>query len=144
MKPKTTVTKGKIINRKWHLIDLKDQNLGRSCVKIAKLLIGKDNVNFSYNRDDGDYVIAINAKDIKVTGDKLKTKKYYWHTAWSGHLKSLRLEELLQRDCRKVIMLGVKNMLPKNKLRDDRLKRLKVFPTSEHKYSEKIKNNDKN
>lgn len=143
MKPKTTVTKGSLTNRKWHLIDLKGQNLGRSCVKIAKLLIGKDNVNFSYHRDDGDYVVAINAKEIQVTGDKLKTKKYYWHTPWSGHLKSLRLEELLKKDCRKVISLGVKNMLPKNRLQQERLKRLKVFPTSEHIYSDKIKNNDK-
>jgi large subunit ribosomal protein L13 len=143
MKPKTTVTKGVITQRRWHLIDLKDQNLGRSCTKIAQLLIGKDNINFSYNRDDGDYVLAINAKHIKVTGKKLKEKIYYRHSAWSGHLKSLRLEELMEKDCRKVIMLGVKNMLPKNKLRNHRLKRLKVFPTSEHNYSDKIKNNDK-
>lgn len=139
MKLKTTVIKGNTIERKWHLIDLADKTLGRVCVDIASLLMGKNKIDFSYHRDDGDYVVAINAAKIKVTGNKLKDKIYYHHTAWSGHLKELTLQELLKKDPREVISHGVYGMLPKNKLRDKRMTRLKVFVDSNHKYAEKFK-----
>jgi len=135
----TTVLKGSNVDRKWHLIDLEGQTLGRACTQIAPLLMGKDKVTFSYHRDDGDYVVAINASKIAVTGKKLKDKIYYWHTAWSGHLKSLTLQEMMNKDPRRVIELGVKNMLPKNRLRDVRLTRLFIFVSSEHKYNDKFK-----
>lgn len=135
---KTTVLKGDKVERKWHLIDLDGRILGRACTEIADKLMGKDKVNFSYHRDDGDYVVCINSNKIKVTGKKLEEKTYYWHTPWSGHLKSLVLKDLLKRDSRKVISIGVSNMLPKNKLRALRLKRLFVFTGSEHKYNDKI------
>jgi len=135
---KTTVLKGNNVERKWHLIDLEGKTLGRVCTIIAGILIGKDRVDFSYHRDDGDYVVCINSNKIKVTGKKLDDKKYYWHTAWSGHLKSLTLGELMKRDSRRVITSGVNNMLPKNKLRALRLKRLFVFTGSEHKYNDKF------
>ena len=135
---KTTVLKGNQVARTWHLIDLKGQTLGRICTQIASILMGKDKPTFSYHRDDGDYVVAINAADIQVTGRKLKQKIYYRHTAWSGHLKELKLSELLAKDPRKVISHGVYGMLPKNKLRDIRMTRLKVFVGSDHKYADKF------
>ena len=100
--------------------------------------MGKDKLLFSYHRDDGDYVIAINASKIKVTGKKLKDKMYHHHTAWSGHLKSFTLQEMMARDAREVIMRGVSGMLPKNKLRDIRLRRLKVYVGAEHKFADKL------
>ena len=139
MKPKTTVTKGNIINRSWHLIDLNDQILGRVSVKIASLLQGKNKVDYSPNRDAGDYVVAINAKNIRVTGKKLKDKIYYHHTGYAGHLRELTLEQLLQKDPRQVISHGVMGMLPKNKLRSRRMTRLKIFIEGEHTYNDKIK-----
>jgi large subunit ribosomal protein L13 len=139
MKAKTTVTKGNSFERKWHLIDLKGQTLGRICVKLANLLMGKDKVDFSPNRDAGDYVIAINAKDIMVTGNKLKDKIYYHHTGYAGHLKELTLGQLMAKDPRLAISHGVKGMLPKNKLRDRRMTRLKIFVGLEHPYNDKIK-----
>jgi len=137
---KTTVLKGKPTDRKWHLIDLEGKTLGRVCTEIATLLMGKNKITFSYHRDDGDYVVCINSDKIQVTGKKLNDKVYYWHTPWSGHLKSLTLKEMMNKDSRKVISHGVSKMLPKNKLRDLRLARLFVFTTSEHKYNDKIKN----
>jgi large subunit ribosomal protein L13 len=139
MKAKTTVTKGNIINRNWHLVDLKDQTLGRVCVQLANLLMGKNKVDYSPNRDAGDYVVAVNAKYIHVTGKKLKDKIYYHHTAFAGHLKELTLGQLMESDPRKVIYHGVMGMLPKNKLRDRRMTRLKIFIEAEHIYHDKIK-----
>ncbi|MDD4938467.1 MAG: 50S ribosomal protein L13 [Candidatus Shapirobacteria bacterium] len=136
---KTTVLKGKPVQRQWYLIDLKDQTLGRICTKIAQILIGKDKTTFSYHRDDGDYVVAINAAEIQVTGSKQTDKIYRHHTHWSGGLKELSFKELLQKDPRKIIIRGVYGMLPKNKLRDKRITRLKVFVGPEHSYTDKIK-----
>lgn len=141
MKQLTTVTKGNDIQRKWHLVDLSGKTLGRVCVEIASFLMGKDNPSFSYHRDDGDFVVAINAKDIQVTGKKGKEKMYYHHTPFSGHLKELTFNELLAKDPREIIIRGVAGMIPKNKLRAKRLARLKVFSGSEHKYAEKFKSN---
>ncbi len=136
---KTTVLKGNQVERYWHLIDLSGQTLGRVCTQIATILMGKDKPTFSYHRDDGDYVVAINAENIKVTGKKLKEKIYYHHTHWSGGLKELTLAEMLKKDPRKVISHGVYGMLPKNKLRDIRMTRLKVFVGIDHPYTDKIK-----
>lgn len=139
MKPKTTVTKGNLIDRRWHLVDLDGQTLGRACVKIASLLMGKSKVDYSPNRDAGDYVVAINAQKIRVTGNKKTDKVYYHHTGYAGHLKELTLDQLLTKDARQVIEIGVKGMLPKNKLRDRRLTRLKIFVDGQHLYNDKIK-----
>ncbi|MDD4106483.1 MAG: 50S ribosomal protein L13 [Candidatus Shapirobacteria bacterium] len=136
---KTTVLKGNKVDRSWHLIDLSNQTLGRICTQIATILMGKDKTTFSYHRDDGDYVVAINAENIKVTGKKLKEKIYYHHTHWAGGLKELTLAEMLKKDPRKVISHGVYGMLPKNKLRDVRMTRLKVFVGADHPYTNKIK-----
>ena len=100
--------------------------------------MGKNNPSFSYHRDDGDYVVAINAAELVVTGKKLKQKVYYRHTGYAGNLKSLTLKELMQKDPRRVIKLAVYGMLPKNKLRDTRLTRLRVFVDSNHKYADQI------
>jgi large subunit ribosomal protein L13 len=136
---KTTVLKGKQVVRKWHLIDLKGKTLGRVATEIATHLTGKDKITFSYHRDDGDYVIAINAADIQVTGKKMKDKIYYRHTGWAGHLKSLTLKELMGKDPRKVIHHAVNGMVPKNRLRKTRMTRLKIFVGPEHKYADKLK-----
>ena len=139
MKAKTTVTKGNSFERSWHLVDLQDQTLGRICVKLANLLMGKNKVDFSHNRDAGDYVVAINSNGIHVTGSKLTDKIYYHHTGYAGNLKELSLGQLMKSDSRKVIYHGVMGMLPKNKLRDRRMSRLKIFVDGNHSYNDKIK-----
>lgn len=139
MKAKTTITKGNIIDRKWHLIDLEGKTLGRISVELAKILMGKDKLDYSPNRDAGDYIVAINSQKIIVTGKKLKEKIYYHHTGYAGHLKEISLGQLMEKDSRKVIYHSVMGMLPKNKLRDRRLTRLKIFIGIDHPYNDKIK-----
>ncbi len=138
MKAKTTITTGNQVKRNWILFDLSGKTLGRAATEIAALLMGKSNPSFSYHRDDGDYVVAINASQLVVTGKKLKQKVYYRHTGYAGNLRSLTLKELMEKDPRRVIKLAVSGMLPKNKLRDLRLTRLRVFVDSNHKYADKI------
>ncbi|MFA5827894.1 MAG: 50S ribosomal protein L13 [Candidatus Shapirobacteria bacterium] len=138
MTNKTSVTKGSLVNRKWYLVDLSGKTLGRICTEIAAILIGKDKTTFSYHRDDGDYVVAINAKDVQVTGRKPKQKLYQHYTGYHGGIKEFTFTEMMNKDPRQIIMHGVKGMLPKNKLRDRRMTRLKVFVDGEHKYADKI------
>jgi len=138
MKAKTTVTKGTITTRKWHLVDLSGQTLGRVATQIAQILIGKANPSFSYNRDDGDYVIAINSDKLIVTGDKGKKKVYQHHTGYAGSLKEFTFDELMAKDSRKVIYKAVYGMVPKNRLRSKRMTRLKIFAGSEHQYADKL------
>lgn len=135
----TLSTKQKDITRNWHLIDLKGQILGRASTEISGLLMGKAKVNQSDNLDGGDYVVAINSDEIKVTGKKLTDKKYYRHSGYPGGLKEATLGEKMAKDSRKVIELAVKGMLPKNKFQDPRLRRLKVFKNATHPYQSQIK-----
>ena len=139
MNNKTTVTKGNLITRNWHLVDLAGQSWGRTATKIAPLLIGKHKVDYSTHRDTGDYVVAINASKIKITGKKLVQKIYYHHSGYTGNLRELTLKQLLEKDPRKVIYLAVRGMLPKNKLRSKRLTRLKIFVDDQHTYQDKFK-----
>lgn len=135
---KTFVTTPKVIKRHWHLIDAKNQVLGRLATRIAVLLIGKNKVYYASHLDCGDYVVVINSDQVKVTGRKLTQKKYYRHSNYPGGLTTTTFQQQLAKDSRKLIERSIKNMLPKNKLRSPRLRRLKVFKTSEHIYAEKI------
>lgn len=132
---RTFVTRDKDFDRKWFIIDAKGQNLGRLAVVVADLLRGKSKPNFSPSVDCGDFVIVINTKDIAVTGNKLEDKMYHSHSGYVGGLKSLRLEEVLEKNPNKAIYEAVKGMLPKNRLADAMIKKLKLFPGSEHDHS---------
>jgi len=140
MKQKTHTTKAKEIKREWHLVDLKDQVLGRISTNIAVKLIGKNKQYFTQHLDCGDYIVAINAGNIRVTGRKKKQKMYYRHSGFPGGFKQIPFDKMMQKDPRKVIELAVRGMLPKNKLRDKRMRRLKVFNQELHPYKDKFKN----
>jgi large subunit ribosomal protein L13 len=114
-------------NRKWYVIDATGMTLGKLAVKVANLLTGKNKPHVCDFWDCGDYVIVENAQKIKVTGNKLQDKLYRFHSGYKGHLKEIPLSRMLEKNPEKVIMLAVKGMLPKNKLRKERLKRLKLF-----------------
>ncbi len=135
---KTYSPKATHIHRKWHLIDAKNQVLGRLSTDIATKLIGKHKPYFTPHLDCGDYVVVVNAANIRVTGNKLHTKKYHHHSGYPGGLKSTNLKTLLHQNPLKVIEHSVNGMLPKNKLRTPRLRRLKVFATSTHPYQDKL------
>jgi large subunit ribosomal protein L13 len=100
----------------------------------ATLLIGKHKPQFTSHIDCGDYIIVINAKDLIVTGNKLQSKMYYSHSGYPGALKERSLSEQLDRDPTVVIFHAIRGMLPVNRLRDDRLARLKIYVDGEHKH----------
>ena len=136
---KTTQLKKEEIKRGWHKIDLTGRVLGRVATEIAELLIGKHKPDYTPHLDCGDYIVAVNSKDIQVTGKKYEDKMYHRHTGYMGGLKSISFDKLIEKDPNQIIKLAVKNMLPKNKLRKGRLLRLKVFEGEDHPYEDKIK-----
>lgn len=135
----TQPTKASDVKRAWHLIDVKGEVLGRSATKIAHLLMGKGKAYFVRNLDCGDYVVVINAKDVKVTGKKEEQKNYYRHSGYPGGFRQETLKELRARKPEEIVTHAVKGMLPQNKLRDKMLTRLFVFAGEEHKYGDKLK-----
>ncbi|MFC1727555.1 50S ribosomal protein L13 [Patescibacteria group bacterium] len=136
---KTKTTKAAEIERNWNLFDAEDQVLGRLATKIAALLIGKNKPYFVPHLDCGDYVVVINAKKIKITGNKAKQKIYYRHSGFPGGFKETSFEMQMDKDPRKVIYHAVSGMLPKNKLRKTRLGRMKVFSAEKHSFGDKFK-----
>jgi len=136
---KTTVTKAKDIKRQWHLIDVSGLTLGRISTKIAGLLMGKHKPMYTPHLDCGDYVIVTNAQKIEVTGNKRADKLYQHHTGHPGGFREINFEKLQEKDPARIIITSVKGMLPKNKLRDLRLKRLKVYTSDTHPYEHQLK-----
>ena len=139
----TSVTKTTDIKRDWHLIDLKGQTLGRVSTQIATLLMGKNKPYFTPNLDCGDYVVVINASKVKVTGRKKSDKLYRHHTGYPGGFREFTFDQVQTKDPKKIITHSVKGMLPKNKLRDKRMKRLKVFVNDSHNYQDQLSTKDK-
>jgi len=136
---KTRVTKAKEIKREWHLINAQDQILGRMAVNIAALLMGKNKPSFVPYLDGGDYVVVINAAKVKVSGRKAENKLYYRHSGYPGGFKKVTFAQQMAKDPTQIIRHAVEGMLPKNKLRDQRLARLKVFIDEKHNYEDKFK-----
>jgi large subunit ribosomal protein L13 len=135
MKYKTEWTTKENIERKWYVIDVKDQILGRVSTRIASLLIGKEKPEIVPNVDCGDFVIILNSDSIKLTRGKEKKKMYRRHSGYPGGLKEIRFDEQLKKDSTRIIELAVKNMLPNNKLRDGRMNRLFVYKGEEHPHT---------
>lgn len=135
----TKPTKAKDIVRAWHHINVDNLILGRNATIIAGLLMGKGKPYFAKNMDCGDYVVITNAKKVKVTGNKELAKIYTNYSGYSSGLKKARLEEVREKKPEKIIRHAVSGMLPKNKLREQMLKRLYVFSGGEHPYEDKFK-----
>lgn len=140
---KTYTQKPAEVSRKWVQLDASDAPLGRLATTIAKYLIGKYKPTYTAHIDGGDFVVVTNASKLVVTGNKLEDKKYYHHTGFPGGIKERTLAEQLDRDPTKIIYDAVRGMLPKNKLIDGRIKRLKVYAGEEHNHAaqtpEKVK-----
>ena len=134
MSQKTYSAKPTDVERKWYIVDASEVNLGRAATQIATLLTGKGKPQFTKHIDCGDFVVVINAANLKVTGDKLETKKYYHHSGYPGGLRTRTLKEQMNIDPTEAIKHAVRGMLPVNKLRDDRLLRLKIYADADHKH----------
>ena len=132
---KTFSAKPAEVTRDWFVVDANGRTLGRLATGIASRLRGKHKPEFTPHVDTGDYIVVVNAEKIRVTGNKLKDKLYQHHTGYIGNLKTINLEDLLEKAPEQVIMKAVKGMLPKNKLGAAMIKKLKVFAGPEHDHT---------
>lgn len=129
---KTYLATKKDVKRDWFIADAKGKVLGRFASGIASILRGKHKTSFTPHIDCGDGVIVINAKDIRVTGRKMEEKLYKTYSGYPSGLKQKKLETMLRSKPAKVLRIAVKNMLPKNKIGRQMIKRLKVYADDKH------------
>lgn len=132
---KTYSAKPADVTREWHILDASEITLGRLSTVAATLLLGKQKPMFTKHIDCGDFVIVINAKDLVVTGGKETKKMYYHHTGFPGGIKSASLTELMAKDPTAPLFKAIRGMLPVNRLRDERLMRLKIYAGAEHNHA---------
>ena len=135
---KTYSVKANEIKRDWHIIDAKGRVLGRLATEIAQLLMGKNKPIFSRHLDTGDFVVVINAARVDVSGNKEKQKLYHRHSGYPGSLRSITLEEMLKTKPEWVVEHTVKGMLPKNRLGNAMIKKLKVYAGDSHPHPAKV------
>jgi large subunit ribosomal protein L13 len=138
MNKKTFLPKQDAIERKWHLIDAGGKILGRLAVKIAELLRGKNKVFYTNHIDCGDFVVVTNASKIILTGKKLDQKTYFTYSGYPGGAKLTPYSVLMAKSPEKALFAAVKGMLPKNKLADRQITRLKVFKDDKHVHAAQI------
>ncbi len=129
---KTFSAKLSDIDRKWYIVDANGKVLGRLASEISMVLRGKHKPIFTPHMDTGDFVIVVNAEKVKLTGNKLKDKKYYSHTGYPGGLKETTAGKLLNEKPERVLISAVRGMLPKNSLGRQLIKKLKIYAGPEH------------
>lgn len=122
------------VERKWYIIDATDLPLGRVASKAAHILRGKHKVTFTPHVDCGDYVIILNASNVKLTGNKLTDKMYYNHSGYTGGLRIRSAKEMKESYPEEMIERAVKGMLPKGRLGRQMYKKLFVYAGNEHKH----------
>lgn len=132
---KTFSAKPKEVQRDWYLVDASGKTLGRLASEIARRLRGKHKTIYTPHVDTGDYIVVVNAGKIRVTGRKLIQKRYYRHTGYPGGIKSLTLEQLLEKAPERAIESAVRGMLPKNPLGRAMFRKLKIYVGTEHPHT---------
>ncbi len=123
------------IEKKWYVVDAKGQTLGRLSSEIAKVLRGKNKPTYTPHIDTGDYVIVVNADQIKVTGKKLQQKVYFSHSDYPGGVKETTLAEMMAKKPTEVILHSVAGMLPKGPLGRTMITKLHVYAGPEHPHA---------
>ena len=123
------------MDKGWLLVDASDKTLGRLSTNIAKILMGKNKPEYTPHNDVGDYVVVINAEKIRVTGNKNEQKMYYRHTGYPGGIKSQSFNDLIASHPDRIITSAVKGMLPKNKLSNSVIRKLKVYKGESHPHT---------
>jgi large subunit ribosomal protein L13 len=129
---KTFSAKSEDVRRDWFVVDATDKTLGRLATELASRLRGKHKPIFTPHVDTGDHIVVVNAARIRVTGNKLKDKIYHHHTGYIGNLKSISLEQLMEKQPEQALTFAVKGMLPKNRLGRAMMKKLRIFAGPEH------------
>lgn len=135
MQRQTTMIRKEDVKRKWYVIDAQDKPLGRLASEIAEVLTGKNKVTYTPNVDCGDYVIVLNAKGVKLTGNKLETKNYYNHSQFSGGLRTRNAKTMLENYPVEMFERAVWGMLPKGRLGRQIYKKLFVYEGNQHPHS---------
>ena len=131
-KQKSTLVKKEEVQRNWVLVDLEGKVLGRAATQIADILRGKNKVTYTPHADTGDFVVAINAQKIKLTGKKPTDKIYYHHTGYIGNMKKVKAGTLMKEKPEKAMTLAIKGMLPDNTIGRKSLTRLRVYSGVDH------------
>lgn len=129
---KTTVVPTDLAKAKWYQVDASQEVLGRMAAQIARILMGKHKPTYTPHADQGDFVVVTNAKGVQVTGTKAETKVYRHHTQHPGGLVEEPFARLRERHPDRIIRLAVRRMLPKTTLGRHMLKKLKIYPGSDH------------
>jgi len=132
---KTYSVKAGEIQREWFVVDARDQVLGRLATRVASVLKGKHKPTYTTHLDVGDFVVVVNAKDVRLTGRKAEQKEYFRHSGYMGGERMIPFQRMIERHPERVIELAVKGMLPKNTLGRQMASKLKVYPGPEHPHA---------
>lgn len=132
---RTFSAKPEEVKRSWYIIDANDKTLGRLATEVARRLRGKHKPEFTPHVDTGDYIVVINAKGIRVTGNKAQDKMYHRYSGYQSGLSSINFEDLRNKAPERIIEFAVKGMLPKGPLGRQMLRKLKVYAGAEHPHS---------
>jgi large subunit ribosomal protein L13 len=135
---KTYTLSSKDIEKRWRVVDVEGQALGRVATEIANALRGKDKPTFSPHLDMGDFVIVTNASKVRFTGQKTTQKLYRHHTGFLGGLKQVRLDEQLEKHPERVIRAAVWGMMPKGRLGRAQIRHLKIYAGAEHPHEAQV------
>ncbi|MFZ2664520.1 MAG: 50S ribosomal protein L13 [Patescibacteria group bacterium] len=135
---KTTVLSTKDKKDNWHLIDANGETLGKLATKISVILVGKDKAEYALNQNWGDKVVVINAEKIKVTGKKMTDKLYIHYTGFPHGLRTETLSNLIGRKPTEVLKKAVSGMLPKNKMRKQRMANLYIYAGDKHPHQAQL------
>jgi large subunit ribosomal protein L13 len=123
------------VNKKWYVVDANGKTLGRFASEVAKIIWGKNNPRFTPNVDTGDFVIVLNAEKVRLTGKRESLKEYKHHSLYPGGQKTKTFKELIATHPDKVITKAVKGMLPKTKLGNKLITKLKVYAGESHPHA---------
>lgn len=132
---KTVSMRAEDVRRSWFVVDAEDKTLGRLATEIAHRLRGKHKAQYTPHVDTGDYIVVINAGKVRVTGAKTTDKIYYRHSGYPGGIRGTTFEQMRDTRPERIIEKAVKGMLPRNPLGRAMLKKLKVYPGTEHPHS---------
>lgn len=136
---KTFQPKGKTIERTWHLVDAKGEILGRTATQIAIFLMGKHKTTYSAQTDSGDFVVVLNAQKVKLTGNKPEQKVYRGHSGYPKGFKEVSFAKMSKEHPERIIEHAVDGMIPDNRLKAQRMARLKVLSGDKNPFEDKFK-----
>ncbi len=129
---KSFMARPQSVERNWHLVDVEGKTLGRLASEIARILRGKNKPQYTPHIDTGDFVIAVNAEKVVVTGRKAEQKYYWRHSGRPGGLKTTSYEVMMDRKPTEILRKAVWGMMPKTRLGRAQFKKLKIYAGPEH------------